>query len=196
MKTRYPIRFFKLIFLVILLIVSYTSVTFAETYKLDPVHTSIIFRVKHLGVAYFFGRFNGPSGTFSFDETAPSKSSIKMQVSTNNIDTDVEKRDNHLKSPDFLNAEKHPLIKFQSNSVTQVATDNYEIKGDLTLLGKTRPLTIKAAHTGSGKDPWGNFRSGFKTSFSIKRSDFGMDFMLGGVSDEVQLTVSIEGIKQ
>ncbi len=174
----------------------YAPGAFADVYKLDPVHTSIIFRVKHLGVSYFYGRFNGASGIFSFDEAAPSKSFIEMRVSTNNIDTDVEKRDNHLKSPDFLDAQKHPLIKFQSNSVTQVATDNYEIKGDLMLLGKTRPLTIKAVHTGSGQDPWGNFRSGFKTSFIINRSDFGMDFMLGGVSDEVQLTVSIEGIKQ
>ena len=196
MKTKYPIRFFKLIFLVILMTVLYAPVTFAEAYKLDPAHTSIIFRVKHLDVAYVFGRFNGASGTFSFDETTPSNSSIEMQVSTNNIDTNVEKRDNHIRSPDFLNAQKHPLVKFQSNSVKQVDTDNYEIKGNLTLLGKTRPLTIKAVHTGSGKDPWGNFRRGFETSFNIKRSDFGMDFMLGGVSDEVQLTVSVEGIKQ
>ena len=196
MKTEHPIRFFKLIFLVILIIVLYAPGALAESYKLDPVHTSIIFRVKHLDVAYFFGRFNGASGTFSFDETTPSKSSIEMQVSTTNIDTNVEKRDNHIKSPDFLNVQKHPFIKFQSKSVKQLDTNNYEIKGELTLLGKTRPLTIKAVHTGSGKDPWGNFRSGFKTSFIIKRSDFGMDFMLGGVSDEVQLTVSIEGIKQ
>ena len=196
MKTEHPICFFKPIFFVILLSVLYASITFAEVYKLDPEHTSIIFRVKHLGVSYFFGRFNGASGTFSFDETAPSKSSIEMQVSTNNIDTNQEKRDNHLKSPDFLNTQKHPLIKFQSKSVKQVDTENYEIKGDLTLLGKTHPLTIKAVHTGSGQDPWGNFRSGFETSFIIKRSDFGMDFMLGGVSDEIQLTVSVEGIKQ
>ncbi|MGD8663165.1 MAG: YceI family protein, partial [Desulfobacterales bacterium] len=89
----------------------------AETYKLDPMHTSIVFRVKHLGVAYVYGRFNGPSGTFVFDETSPSKSAIEMQAETNNIDTAVEKRDTHLKSPDFFNTGEYPTVSFKSKSV-------------------------------------------------------------------------------
>ena len=196
MKSFKPIIYYKMIFLVIMLSVLYTPNVFADSYKLDPVHTSIIFRVKHLGVAYVFGRFNGASGTFTFDESTPSNGSIVMQIKANSIDTNEDKRDNHLRSPDFFNAQKHPIIKFQSNSVKKLDAKNYEIKGDLTILGETRPLTVKAVHTGSGKDPWGNFRSGFETTFVIKRSDFGMNFMLGGVSDEVKLTVSVEGIKQ
>jgi polyisoprenoid-binding protein YceI len=168
----------------------------AETYKLDPMHTSIVFRVKHLGVAYVYGRFNGPSGTFVFDETSPSKSAIEMQAETNNIDTAVEKRDTHLKSPDFFNTGEYPTVSFKSKSVKKLNEAVYEVSGDLTLLGKTRPITVEVNATGAGKDPWGNFRRGFETSFSIKRSDFGMTFMIGGVSDEVNLTVSVEGIRQ
>jgi polyisoprenoid-binding protein YceI len=196
MKTKHPLSIYKITLLIVLLTVFWAPVSFAESYKLDPVHTSIIFRVKHLGVAYVFGRFNGATGTFSFDESLPSNSSIQMQINTNNIDTNEEKRDNHLRSPDFFNAAVYPLITFKSTSVKNIDKDNLQVLGYLTILGKTRPITVKVRHTGSGKDPWGNFRSGFETSFSIKRSDFGMDFMLGGVSDEVNLTVSVEGIRQ
>ena len=182
---------------VIGLLVIFSSLAYAaETYKLDPAHTSIIFRVKHLGVAYVFGRFNGPTGSFVFDESAPSKCAIEMQAETKNVDTAVEKRDTHLKSPDFFNAGEYPLVSFKSKSVKKLSENTYEVSGDLALLGKTRPITVKANATGAGKDPWGNFRRGFETSFSIKRSDFGMNFMMGGVSDEVNLTVSLEGIRQ
>ena len=185
-----------LTFIVNLLIVLWVPIVFAESYKVDPVHTTILFRVKHLGVAYTYGRFNGATGTFSFDESFPSKGSIQMQVSTNNIDTNEEKRDNHLRSPDFLNAAVYPLITFSSTSVKKIDKTHLQVAGDLTILGKTRPITVRVSRTGFGKDPWGNFRSGFETSFIIKRSDFGMNFMLGGVSDEVKLIVSVEGIRQ
>ena len=168
----------------------------AETYKLDPDHTSIIFRLKHLGVAYVYGRFGGPTGSFVFDESSPANSSIEIQVDAKNVDTAVGKRDNHIKSPDFFDAGEHPMIKFKSTSVKKSGPDSYEVSGNLTLLGKTQPITVKARQTGYGKDPWGNFRQGFETSFSIKRSDFGMDFMMGVAGDEVLLTVSVEGIRQ
>lgn len=179
------------------LLIIFCSVAYsAETYKLDPGHSSIVFRVKHLGVSYVFGRFNGPTGSFVFDESSPSKNAIEMQAETKNIDTAVEKRDTHLKSPDFFNAGEYPLVSFKSKSVKKLSENTYEVSGDLALLGKTRPITVEVHATGAGKDPWGGFRMGFETSFSIKRSDFGMDFMMGGVSDEVNLTVSVEGIRQ
>jgi polyisoprenoid-binding protein YceI len=168
----------------------------AETYKLDPAHTSVVYRVKYSGVTFVYGRFNGPTGTFIYDEASPSKSSIEMQVDAKNIDTAVEKRDNDLKSPDFFNAAEYPMVTFKSTSVKKIDSDTYQVTGNLTLLGKTRKLTVNAKQTGSGKDPWGNFGRGFETSFTIKRSDFGMNFMLGGVSDEVGLTVSVSGIRQ
>jgi polyisoprenoid-binding protein YceI len=147
-------------------------------------------------VTFVYGRFNGPTGTFTYDESSPAKSSIEMQVDAKNIDTAVEKRDNHLKSPDFFNAGEHPLVTFKSTSVKKINSDTYQVTGNVTLLGNSRKLTVNAKHTGSGKDPWGNFRRGFETSFTIKRSDFGMKFMLGGVSDEIGITVSVSGIRQ
>ena len=185
-----------LLILALILSASFLNpVAAAETYKLDPDHTSIIFRLKHLGVAYVYGRFSGPTGSFVFDESSPAKSSIEIQVDAKNVDTAVAKRDNHLKSPDFFDAGEHPLIKFKSTSVKKSGPDSYEVSGNLTLLGKTQPVTVKALQTGNGKDPWGNFRQGFETSFTIKRSDFGMNFMMGAAADEVLLTVSVEGIR-
>lgn len=168
----------------------------ADTYNVDTDHTYIMFRVKHLDVGYSYGRFNGPSGTFVFDESSPSNSSIEMQVKTEDVDTNVEKRDNHLKSPDFFNAAEHPVIAFKSTSVKKTAGDSYAVAGNLTLLGTTRPISMVARDTGAGKDPWGNYRRGFETTFTIKRSEFGMNFMLDGVSDDVDITVSVEGIRQ
>ena len=196
MKTRCPEVFSKLLISIVLMAFAYAPPAYAELYKLDPVHTSIIFRVKHLGVAYVFGRFNGATGTFSYDPSTPSNTTIYIRVDANNIDTNDEKRDNHLKSPDFFNAAKFPLITFESDSVKKADKDHLMVTGNLSILGKTNPITIKVRHTGTGKDPWGNFRIGFESSFTIKRTDYGMNFMLSGVSDEVNLTVSIEGIKQ
>jgi polyisoprenoid-binding protein YceI len=196
MNTRRNLNIFSVIPAFVLLVIFSVSAYAAETYKLDPAHTSVVYRVKYSGVTFVYGRFNGPTGTFVFDESSPAKSSIDMQVDANNIDTAVAKRDNHLKSPDFFNAAEHPAVTFKSTSVKKIDSDTYQVTGDLMLLGKSRKLTVNAKDTGSGKDPWGNFRRGFETSFTIKRSDFGMDFMLGGVSDEVGLTVSVSGIRQ
>jgi polyisoprenoid-binding protein YceI len=196
MKKNRILNISQFIFVLGLLIIFCSVAYSAETYKLDPGHSSIVFRVKHLGVSYVFGRFNGPTGSFVFDESSPSKNAIEMQAETKNIDTAVEKRDTHLKSPDFFNAGEYPLVSFKSKSVKKLSENTYEVSGDLALLGKTRPITVEVHATGAGKDPWGGFRRGFETSFSIKRSDFGMGFMMGGVSDEVNLTVSVEGIRQ
>ena len=112
------------------------------------------------------------------------------------IDTHNAKRDQHLKSPDFFNAKQFPAITFKSKQVKKSSKDTYEVTGDLTIHGVTRPVTVKVTNTGSGKDPMGANRIGFETIFTIKRSDFGMKFMLGPVSDEIRLIVSIEGIRQ
>jgi len=196
MNSRRFLNIFSAVSILGLLAIFSVSAYAAETYKLDSAHTSVVYRVKYSGVTFVYGRFNGPTGSFVYDEASPAKSSIDMQVDANNIDTAVAKRDNHLKSPDFFNAAEHPAVTFKSTSIKKINSDTYQVTGNLTLLGKSRKLTVDAKHTGSGKDPWGNFRRGFETSFTIKRSDFGMDFMLGGVSDDVAITVSVSGIRQ
>ena len=168
----------------------------AATYLLDPAHTYILFRVKHLDIGYSYGRYNGPEGVIEWDDAAPEKSRVEMSVSAGNVDTDVDKRDQHLRSADFFNVDQYKTINFKSTSVKKTGDTTFDVTGDLTFLGKTRPVTVAVQQTGAGKDPWGKYRVGFETTFIIKRSEWGMNFMLNGVSDAVDVTVSAEGIRQ
>jgi len=171
-------------------------VTAAEVYKVDPVHSAISFKIKHLGISYVRGRFNNAAGTITLDDKMPGKSSVEILVKVDDIDTFNAKRDKHLKSHEFFNAEKYPLISFRSETFQKTGEGTYEVSGRLSFHGVTRPLTVKVEHIGSGKDPWGGYRAGFETSFKVKRSDFGMTHMLGSVGDEVRLTVNTEGIRK
>ena len=196
MKAKNIVLFSVAIITISLMGIYSTPAIAADSYKLDPDHTSIVFRVMHLGVGYVYGSFAGASGSLKYDENNPSNNSIEMQVNAAGLNTAVKKRDNHLRSADFFNTDKFPKISFKSTSAKKIDDTSFEVSGDLTLLDNTRPVTFKVVETGKGKDPWGNFRRGFETTFSIKRSDFGMGFMLKAASDEVQVTVSLEGIKK
>ena len=167
-----------------------------ETYKVDPVHSTVVFRIKHLGVSYFYGRFNGPFGEFSFNPQNPDECSFEITIRTQNVDTNNPNRDGHLKSADFFNAKQFPKITFKSKEVKKVSDDTFRVTGDLALHGVTRPVTIDLKHVGSGKGMRSEYRRGFEATFTIKRSDYGMKFMLGGLGDEVTLMVGIEGIRQ
>ena len=167
----------------------------ADTYTVDSVHSFIVFRIKHLGVGYAYGRINSPTGSYQFDPASPQSAMFDIQVDAAAVDTHNEKRDKHIRSSDFFDVAKHPRISFKSTAVRKLQDGVYEITGNLTFRSVTKPITVTANHTGSAKDPWGKYRSGFETQFTIKRSEFGMDFMMGGLSDEVNLTVSVEGIR-
>lgn len=167
----------------------------ADTYKIDPVHSSVGFGAMHLGVTNFYGRFDDISGTVVFDKENPAKSSVELSVKTDTVDTHEPKRDQHLKSPDFFNVKQFPVITFKSNKV-EANGDSYKITGDFTLHGVTKPLTVEFKKGGEGKGMQGETRSGGETRFTIKRSDFGMNFMQGVVGDEISVMLSLEGIKQ
>ena len=167
----------------------------AEKYLVDPDHSAVVFRVKHLGIATVFGRFHQPSGWFVYDMGTPDKNDIGVQVAAENVDTGVEKRDNHLRSLDFFNVEEYPLILFKSRSVKAVGQHRFEMTGDITLLGNTRTVTVQVEQTGAGSDPRGKCRRGFETSFSILRQDYGMNFMPDVVGSKVDLTISVEGTR-
>lgn len=167
----------------------------ADTYRVDPVHSAIIFRIQHLGVSDAFGRINDPTGSFTIDGADPGKNSIEISVITEKVDTANDKRDKHLRSPDFFNVEEHPAISFKSREFEKTGVKTYRVTGDLTMLGVTKPLTVTATRVGSGKDPWGRYRTGFTTEFTIKRSEFGMDYLMSGLGDDVHITVSVEGIR-
>lgn len=187
-------NFSKFLLLPLLAAVTVTAQA-ADTYKIDPVHSSIGFGVMHLNVTNVYGRFNDVSGTMVFDKEDPSKSSLDVQVKIDSIDTHEPKRDQHLKSPDFFNAKEFPVMTFKSNKV-EAQGDVYKISGDFTLHGVTKPITVEFKKGAEAKGMQNEIRTGGETHFTIKRSDFGMKFMLGAVGDEVKIIVSLEGIKQ
>jgi polyisoprenoid-binding protein YceI len=166
----------------------------ADTFKIDPIHSSIIFGIKYFGTD-FYGRFNDVSGKVVLDKADPSKSSVELTIPVESVDTKYAKRDQHLKSPDFFNAKQFPMIVFKSKSMEGGGND-YKVAGELLLHGVTKPLTLEMKTVNEAKGVEGEIRGGGETRFTIKRSDFGMNFMQGPLGDEVNLIVILGGIKE
>lgn len=166
----------------------------AQTFTVDTVHSSVIFRVKHANTSYAYGRFNDITGQFAIVDQDLAQSHFDFQVKTASIDTGNGKRDEHLKSPDFFNAVQFPTIAFKSTSVTKSGPETFQVAGDLTLHGVTRPIKLSLKRTGTGKDMKGKPIVGLEASFfAIKRSEFKMSNMVGPIGDDVWVTVSVEG---
>jgi polyisoprenoid-binding protein YceI len=178
-------------------LVSLSTSAFAENFKIDPAHTAVVFKISHLGFSSVYGMFPGTEGKFSIDDAKPEKSSLELTIKTDTVSTMDKKRDEHLRSPDFFNVKQFPDITFKSKSVKKVDAKHYEISGDLTMHGATKPVAFTFSRFNTGKDPWGNMRTGGETSFKVKRSDYGLTFMNGPgqVGDEVELMISVEGTK-
>lgn len=167
----------------------------AGEYELDAVHSSVIFKIKHNELSHFFGRFNDFSADIRWDEN-PAESRFAFTIQAASVDTANERRDQHLRSNDFFGARQHPEISFVSREVKQTGPSTHEITGDITLLGVTRPITLVWTETGAGPGPRGDHRRGGITTFTIKRSDFGMNYMLNRLSDEVEITVSLQMVRK
>ncbi|WP_435006558.1 YceI family protein [Tundrisphaera lichenicola] len=163
-----------------------------DAFHIDAVHSSVLFRIKHMNVSYAYGRFNKISGKFSINETDPGKSFLELDIDVETIDTANEARDRHLKGPDFFNAKQFPSISFRSKSVRKVST-GYTVSGDLTLHGVTKPVDLDLTVVGTGKGMKGETISGLEGSLNLKRSDFGMTYMVGPIGDEVRVSASVEG---
>lgn len=168
------------------------SVAAAETYAVDPVHTTTLFKIDHFGMSHFLGRFNDVSGTIVWDNADPAKSSVNYEIKAESIDTAFKKRDQHLVGPDFFDAKQFPTLTFKSTAIKK-AGDAFTVDGDLTVHGVTKPISVAVKKVGEGKDPMGASRIGFWSTFTIKRSDYGMAFMQGALGDEVEITLSTEG---
>lgn len=166
----------------------------ANTYEIDTAHSMIIFRAKHKGITYNYGRFNEFTGAITMDETDISKSTVEFEVKTASVDTANKKRDQHLRSPDFFSAKQFPVIIFKSTTVSmkEGEEDMLEVIGDIELLGVKKSITIDVAITGRGKGQQGESVIGFESIFTIMRSEFGMTYGAGAVSDDIRLTVTIE----
>ncbi|MCC9622500.1 YceI family protein [Thalassospira sp. MA62] len=169
----------------------------AETYKLDPAHTSIIFIVNHLGLSNFQGRFGGVSGELTLDRENVADSSATINVDLNQIDSGVEGLNDHMKSADFFDVENYPTATFKSTSVELVDEDSAKITGDLTMHGETHPLVLDVDLIGEGDHPMTNDHIvGFSADGTVTRSEYGVDYFVPGVSDDVTLQISSEFILQ
>src|ERR1700719_4669910 len=171
------------------------SANAADTFKIDPVHTFVLFSVQHLGIANTYGRFNDVSGVVVFDRDNPSKSSVELLVKVESLDTHNEIRERSLKSPDFFDVKQFPTMTFKSTKV-EGSGDTLKVSGDLTIRGVTKPMIVDFKKGGEGKGVFGEMRGGGETHFTIRRSDFGMNFQQGAVGDEVTIILSLEGVKK
>ncbi|HEY1628325.1 MAG TPA: YceI family protein [Tepidisphaeraceae bacterium] len=168
----------------------------ADTFKVDPVHSFVVFKIGHLDVGYVWGEFASPAGTITIDDSDASKSAINVEIKSDNLVTTNEARNKHLKSPDFFDVKQFPTISFKSTAVKKTADKTYEVSGDLTLHGVTKPLTLTLNKLAEGdKGAMFGYRAGFEADFSVRRSDFGMTSLMNVVGDEVKLFVNLEGTK-
>ncbi|MGM3192029.1 YceI family protein [Dickeya dadantii subsp. dieffenbachiae] len=176
---------------------SFAGAATAADYKIDKEgqHAFVQFRIKHLGYSWLYGTFKDFDGAFTFDENNPSADKVSVTINTNSVDTNHAERDKHIRSAEFLNVAKHPQATFASTEVKKDG-DELKITGNLTLNGVTKPLTLEAKALGQGNDPWGNYRAGFEAEGKLKLKDFNITTDLGPASQEVELIISVEGIRQ
>ncbi|MCY4402462.1 MAG: YceI family protein [Candidatus Poribacteria bacterium] len=165
-----------------------------KTYNIDAVHSAVFFRAKHLGVTYNYGRFNEFSGNITLDESDISKSKVELVVKTASVDSANAKRDQHLRSPDFFNVKQFPVITFNSTKVSKKEGHDktLEVTGDFELHGVKKSITVDVEITGKANNPQVGEIIGFLATFDIKRSEYGFNFGLENINDEIQITVSIE----
>jgi polyisoprenoid-binding protein YceI len=142
------------------------------------------------------GRFNTFSGNFEYDEKNPDKASVVVEIDTASVDSNHAERDKHLRGDDFLDVEKYPKAKFVSTSFSEKGDGTATLEGNLTLHGVTKPVTIDVEHIGHGEDPWGGYRRGFEGRTRIALADFGINYNLGPKSKELELMLSVEGVRQ
>ena len=170
----------------------------AADYKIDKEgqHAFVNFKISHLGYSWLYGTFKDFDGTFSFDAAKPEESKVQVELQTTSVDSNHAERDKHLRSADFLNVAKHPTATFASTGVKSTGEGTADISGNLTLNGVTKPVVIADKFIGEGQDPWGGYRAGFEGSTKLKLKDFAIEKDLGPASSEVELIISVEGVRQ
>jgi polyisoprenoid-binding protein YceI len=166
------------------------------TYVLDRAHTRIGFSARHAMVTKVHGKFTDFDGTFSIDGADPAKSNVDIEIRAASIDTGHEQRDGHLRSNDFLAMEEYPVITFKSTSVKETSDDTFDLTGDLTIRGVSKPVTVPFTFTGAVNDHSGKVRAGFEGSVSINRKDWGVNWNApleaGGVLVSEKVTLEFD----
>lgn len=164
-------------------------------YKVDGVHSSVIFKCQRMSGAPFYGMMKKIEGSFLIDAEKLDSSFVEVTIPTNSIDSNNEGRNRHLMSADFFSAEEFPNLTFKSKSITKTADKTFEVKGDLTVRGTTKPVTITMKETGSGPTK-GGVAIGYEVGFSIKRGDFGVNYGAGALGEDIQIMAGLEGVRK
>ncbi|HJV33627.1 YceI family protein [Geomonas sp.] len=176
---------------------SVPAMALASTWNLDPDHSNVGFKVRHLMVSNVKGNFDKFSGTINIDDKDITKSSVQVSIDTNSINTNVQKRDDHLRSPDFFDVAKYPTMTFVSKKVVKAGKDKLKVTGNLTLHGVTKEVVLEVeGPSADTKDPWGNIRKGATATAKINRKDFGLVWNkaleTGGVAVGEEVTIILE----
>lgn len=184
--------------ILVLTLLAITPTLHAADYVIDTKgsHASINFRIKHLGYSWLVGRFNDFHGTFSYDENSPASSRVEVTIDPASVDSNHAERDKHLRGDDFFDVKRYPTAGFVSTAFEQKDGKMATLQGKLTLHGVTRPIIIEVEKIGGGPDPWGGNRVGFHGTTRLSLSEFGINYNLGPASREVELTLSVEGVRK
>jgi polyisoprenoid-binding protein YceI len=165
--------------------------------EIDRSHSEVAFQVRHL-LSKVRGRFTDFAGTIQFDPAHPEESRIDVVIQAASIDTAERDRDAHLRSADFFDVEQFPTLTFKSTSIASRGHNTYDVAGELTIHGVTKPVTLDATYLGAARDPWGNTRSVFEGELTLNRKDYGLTWNAaletGGflVGDEVKVTLEVQ----
>jgi polyisoprenoid-binding protein YceI len=176
-----------------------TAIATKTTYSIDKAHSEATFQVRHL-LTRVRGRFSDFEGTIEYDQERPEDSSASITVRAASVDTNERDRDAHLRSADFFDVETYPALTFRSTAIARKGTAGFELAGDLTIHGVTRPVTFDVNFLGKAKDPWGNERIAFEAEATVNRKDYGLNWNAaletGGflVGDEVKISLSVQAI--
>jgi polyisoprenoid-binding protein YceI len=171
-------------------------------WNVDATHSSIDFTIKHMMIAKVKGSFNSFEAQIEADPEDLTTANVQFSIDLSSIDTRNADRDNHLRTGDFFDIEQYPKMTFQSTSITKKGEGEYNVTGNVSLHGVTRPESFTVSFEGAGKDPWGNEKVGFSGNGSLKRSDYGLTYNAaletGGflIGDEVKVSIEIEAAKQ
>jgi polyisoprenoid-binding protein YceI len=161
-----------------------------EVFEIDPVHSAVLFRTKHLNVSHVYGRFDDFSGKITVDDENLANAKVEVTVKAQSLNTGNQKRDDHLRSPDFFAVAQFPTITFTSTAVKKTG-ETYAVTGNLTLHGVTKSVTVNMQKLGKGPGPQGKTFIGFEGTLDLNRTEFGMKTM-PGLSDDVRLTLAFE----
>lgn len=192
----------KRLMMAVLTVLCGASAARADTYQIDPMHTTIEFKVKHMMVSWVHGKFDTFTGSFDYDPKDTSVWRASATISAGSIDTGVEPRDNHLRSDAFLNAVKYPVITFVTTGVDKAKDGTLQLRGNLTIRDVTQPVVLALEEGGQVKGMKGETRAGFSATTKIDRTAFGAKWNAalenGGVvvGDDVYITLEVEGVKK